>query len=97
MQLNSVKEVQERNANAVGAENSELYLKLSNLENVFVGISEESGSALSNEYAINSLLNENANIKKRIQDLEDEQAQLRVQKINQSKVSTPQGEMTEAL
>jgi hypothetical protein len=74
-----------------------LQLKLSNLENVFVGISEDSGSALSNEYAINSLLNENANIKKRIQDLEDEQSQLRIKKINQSKLSTPAGEMNEAL
>ena len=68
----------ERNAYVVMSENAQLNLKLSNLENVFVGISEDSDSKLSNEYAINTLLNENANIKKRINEIEEEKSVLRM-------------------
>lgn len=71
-------------------------MKLRNLENVFVGVSEESGSSLSNEYAITTLLNENANMKKRIQTIEDEKAQHKAKGNSKGNVA-PSSEMNEAL
>jgi len=54
-------------------------MKLGNLENVFVGVSEDNDNKLSNEYAINTLLNENANMKKRINEIEEEKSMARMQ------------------
>ena len=62
-------------------ENQTLYNKLENLENVFIGqpaIRNEEGSGrLSEQYAQSTLLVENAELKKKIEMLEMERAELK--------------------
>lgn len=72
-------------------------MKLGNLENVFVGVSEDNDNKLSNEYAINTLLNENANMKKRINEIEEEKSRNVMQQHGKPAHTPPTGEMNEAL
>ena len=59
-------------------ENQSLNIKLENLESTFVGagIKDERQPKISQDYTINTLLNENANLKKRLNSLQAENSEM---------------------
>mmetsp|Transcript_8189 Transcript_8189/g.8044 ORF Transcript_8189/g.8044 Transcript_8189/m.8044 type:complete len:370 (+) Transcript_8189:279-1388(+) len=91
IQLNNGKEVLEKLAKSVVAENQVLAGKLNNLEHVFTGYTnpnDQGAERTSNQYTITNLLNDNANIKRQISKMEYEKAEMR-NKLNDSGNPTP--------
>ncbi|CAG9311244.1 unnamed protein product [Blepharisma stoltei] len=77
--LRETKEEAEKSYHQSMIDNQSMHIKLENLEYSFVGstkTSENPSSGVSQEYTISTLLNENANLKKRMNALQEEQIQM---------------------
>lgn len=76
--LRETKEKAEQTYHQSMIDNQSMHMKLENLEYAYVGsttIKDESAPKISQEYTISTLLNENANLKKRLSALQEERAQ----------------------
>ncbi|CAG9323481.1 unnamed protein product [Blepharisma stoltei] len=79
-------------------DNQSMHIKLENLEYAFVGstsLKDEAAPKISQEYTISTLLNENANLKKRLSALQEEQAQMLFKKGEGTPMITPQEDMAQ--
>ena len=76
--LREDREIAEKNYHKCMLENQSLNVKLENLESTFVGagIKDERAPKISQDYTINTLLNENANLKKRLNTLNMEHIEM---------------------
>ena len=76
--LREEREIAEKNYHKSMLENQSLNIKLENLESTFVGagIKDERQPKISQDYTINTLLNENANLKKRLNSLQAENSEM---------------------
>lgn len=78
LKLREEREIAEKFYHKSMIENQSLNVKLENLESTFVGvgIKDEKEPKISQNYTINTLLNENANLKKRLNSLHLEQSEM---------------------
>ena len=77
LKLREDREAAEKNYHKCMIENQSLNVKLENLESTFVGagVKDERAPKISQDHTINTLLNENANLKKRLNTLNLEHAE----------------------
>lgn len=89
LKLREERELAEKNYHKCMLDNQSLNLKLENLESSFVGagIKDERAPKISEDYTINTLLNENANLKKRLNNLNLEQSEMSSKYGDSTKVS----------
>ncbi|OMJ80247.1 hypothetical protein SteCoe_19565 [Stentor coeruleus] len=78
LKLREERENAEKNYHKLMIENQNLYVKLENLESTFVGagLKDEGRPKISQDYTINTLINENANLKKRLNSLQQENSEI---------------------
>jgi hypothetical protein len=78
LKLREDRETAEKYFHKLMLENQNLYVKLENLESNFVGagVKEEGKNRISQDHTTNSLLNENANLKKRLNLLQMENSEI---------------------
>ncbi|OMJ88546.1 hypothetical protein SteCoe_9499 [Stentor coeruleus] len=78
LKLREGRENAEKSYHKLMIENQNFYLKLENLESTFVGagLKDEGRPKISQNYTINTLINENANLKKRLNSLQQENSEI---------------------